>query len=99
MGVAVGGTGVVIDALAAGVAVMIQTAGMGKSNEEPFVACLGPGYCLPREFLRRYANLDVPELGHDELRLPLFGRLLGLEVARWLHEEGATPLIRAAQSA
>lgn len=49
-------------------------------DEEPFVACLGPGYCLPREFLRRYADLDVPELGHDELRLPLFGRLLGFRI-------------------
>jgi putative ABC transport system permease protein len=35
-----GRTGVVIGALGAGVAVMIQTAGVGKSNEEPFVAWL-----------------------------------------------------------
>ncbi len=49
-------------------------------DREPFVACLGPGYCFPREFLRRYADLEVPELGHDELRLPLFGRLLGFRI-------------------
>jgi hypothetical protein len=49
-------------------------------DTEPLVACLGPGYSLPREFLRRYAEVDVPELGHDELRLPLFGRLLGFPI-------------------
>jgi hypothetical protein len=61
---------------------------------EPFIACLGPGYCLPREFLRRYADLDVPELGHDELRLPLYGRLLGFRLVdtgfypAWFDPEG-----------
>lgn len=43
----------------------------------PMQACLGPGYALPRTFLDQYANLDVPEVGHDELRLPLFARILG----------------------
>ena len=41
-----GRTGVVIGALGAGVAVMIQTAGVGRSNEEPVVAVArrgGPG--------------------------------------------------------
>jgi len=43
-------------------------------------ACLGVGPCLPRAFLADYAELDVPELGHDELRLPLFADLLGYPV-------------------
>lgn len=45
------------------------------------LACLGPGYCLPREFLSRFADLEVPELGHDELRLPLLGQALGFRLA------------------
>jgi hypothetical protein len=49
--------------------------------EPPIEACLGPGYCLPRAFLDLYAKTDVPELGHDELRLPLFARILGFPVA------------------
>src|SRR5262249_45095987 len=36
-----GRTGVVVGALAAGVALMFQTAGIGKSNEEPVLAWLG----------------------------------------------------------
>jgi hypothetical protein len=43
-------------------------------------AALGVGPCLPRSFLAEYAALDVPELGHDELRLPLFADLLGYRV-------------------
>jgi hypothetical protein len=45
-------------------------------KHEPF-ACVGPGYSLPREFLARYAALGLEDLGHDELRLPLFGQILG----------------------
>jgi hypothetical protein len=40
-------------------------------------ACLGPGVALPRAFLDRYAVVDVPQLGHDELRFPLFAELFG----------------------
>jgi hypothetical protein len=40
-------------------------------------ACWGPGSCLPRSFLERYAAIDAPVLAHDELRLPLFGQMLG----------------------
>jgi hypothetical protein len=43
-------------------------------------ACLGAGPCLPRSFLADYAELDVPEPGHDELRLPLFAEVLGYPV-------------------
>ena len=39
--------------------------------------CIGPGYILPREFLDRYAAIEVPDLCHDELRLPAFARALG----------------------
>jgi Glycosyl transferase family 2 len=49
--------------------------------EAPFRACLGPGYCLPRKFLDAYARADVPELGHDEIRLPLFAAILGFDAA------------------
>ncbi len=38
-------------------------------------ASMGPGYCLPRRFLEQYAVSDVPDLGHDEVRLPLYARI------------------------
>jgi len=47
--------------------------------QKPY-ACLGPGVCLPREFLEKYASTDVPELCHDELRLPLFAQILGFRL-------------------
>lgn len=65
----------------------------GYGYERPPRACLGPGYCLPRRFLEKYAEADVPELGHDELRLPLFGEILGCEIRdtgfypRWFDAE------------
>jgi hypothetical protein len=40
-------------------------------------ACLGPGVALPRVFLDRYTDEDIPEIGHDEVRLPLFGTVFG----------------------
>ena len=52
----------------------------GYQGEPQF--CLGPGFCLPRAFLEGYARLQVPELAHDELRLPLYGQVLGHELYR-----------------
>ena len=43
-------------------------------------ACIGSGACFPRAFLARYAELDPPELCHDELRLPLFAQVLGFPI-------------------
>lgn len=40
-------------------------------------ACLGPGTALPRSFLNRYAETEIPEIGHDEVRFPLFAELFG----------------------
>lgn len=48
-------------------------------SNEPF-ASLGPGYCVPRAFLEGYSSLAMPELAHDELRLPLAAQLLGIPV-------------------
>jgi hypothetical protein len=46
---------------------------------EPQV-CIGPGKCLPREFLERYASVTVPDLCHEELRLPLVAQALGFRL-------------------
>jgi hypothetical protein len=43
-------------------------------------ASLGGGACLPRKFLQKYAAIDVPELCHDELRLPLFAQIFGINM-------------------
>jgi hypothetical protein len=43
-------------------------------------ASLGPGTCVPKKFLEAYSKIDVPELAHDELRLPLFGQILGFKL-------------------
>jgi hypothetical protein len=36
---------------------------------------LGPGPCLPKKFIEKYANAEVPELCNDELRVPLFAQV------------------------
>jgi hypothetical protein len=40
-------------------------------------ACLGPGLCLPRAFLEKYAAIEPTWLCNDELRLPLYAQALG----------------------
>ncbi len=62
---------------------------------EALHACLGPGACLPRTFLERYPALHLPTLCHDEIRMPLVSRLLGLDLVEtgfigdWFDEEEA----------
>lgn len=46
---------------------------------EPY-ASLGPGLCLPKTFLDMYAACEVPELCHDEVRLPLFAQNFGFNL-------------------
>lgn len=61
--------------------------------EAQLEACLGAGYCLPRAFLEMYAGHDIPEIGHDEIRLPLFARVWGFSLVdtgfypRWFDQE------------
>lgn len=43
--------------------------------------CLAVGAYLPRSFLARYAEIDPPDYGNDELRLPLFAQILGFPLA------------------
>ena len=40
------------------------------------LASLGPGLCFPKSFLCEYNELYIPELCHDELRMPLIAQLL-----------------------
>jgi hypothetical protein len=44
-------------------------------------ACWSTGGCFPRAFLARYAAIDLPRLGREELRLPLFAQILGFQIA------------------
>lgn len=46
---------------------------------EPY-ACIAGGACLSKEFLKEYARTDIPELCNDELRLPLFAQILGINI-------------------
>ncbi|PKM92132.1 MAG: hypothetical protein CVU81_02130 [Euryarchaeota archaeon HGW-Euryarchaeota-1] len=46
---------------------------------EPF-GCLCGGLCLPRKFIEIYAKTNIPELCHDELRLPLFAQIFGFKM-------------------
>ncbi len=48
-------------------------------NAKPFGA-LCPGVCMPKKFLEAYSDIEVPELCHDELRLPLFSQVLDFEL-------------------
>src|SRR5450759_351978 len=38
------------------------------------------GLCLPKSFLEKYSAIEIPELGNDELRLPLFSQILGFKL-------------------
>jgi hypothetical protein len=49
-------------------------------DDTPY-GCVGPGPCFPREFLEKYAEVNPPVLGNDELRLPLFAQILGFPLA------------------
>ncbi len=51
---------------------------------EPQV-CKAGGMTLPRSFLEDYCRLDVPELSNDEIRIPLFGQILGYELCDTRH--------------
>ena len=58
---------------------------MGRIREQfgervALYACVGPGYSLSRRFLERYAQLDVDDVGHDELRLPVFAQIVGVDL-------------------
>jgi hypothetical protein len=45
-------------------------------DQSPY-ACVGPGITFPRSFLECYFRLNVSELCHEELRIPLFTQILG----------------------
>lgn len=45
-----------------------------------YFASMAPGLCMPKLFLEKYSSVDVPELAHDELRLPLYAKALGFEL-------------------
>lgn len=67
-------------------------------------ACIGVGPCFPRAFLDEYAALEAPELGHDEVRLPLFAAILGYRLVdtgfrRSWHEEEDDPFFNASGQA
>jgi hypothetical protein len=61
-------------------------------HDSPF-ASLGPGVCLPKSFLKEFSELRVPELCHDEIRVPLFAQILGFSLKdtgfskKWFDEE------------
>lgn len=61
-------------------------------NDIPY-ASMGPGPSFPRSFLEKYSEIEVPELAHDELRLPLFAQILGFKMfdtgfyKKWFNNE------------
>lgn len=62
-----------------------------KYSKQPY-ASLGPGATLPRKFLEKFSSIPVPDLGNDELRLPLFGQIFGFKLIdtgfrRWFSKE------------
>jgi hypothetical protein len=48
-------------------------------SQQPY-GSQGPGLCLPKQFLEAYCNIEIPELCNDEVRVPLFGQILGFEM-------------------
>lgn len=80
-------------ALAAGTERLLAQARHRFGYEKDPYACLGPGYSLSRTFIEQYSALGVDDAGHDELRLPLFAQILGVEIVdtgfypRWMDPE------------
>jgi hypothetical protein len=50
--------------------------------EGPCLACLFLVVCLPRQFLERYSQIEEPELGWIEYRVPTYACLFGLPLRR-----------------
>jgi hypothetical protein len=50
-----------------------------KYNGQP-QACFGVGGCYPRTFLDKYVAAPLPEITHNEIRLPLFAQILGYQL-------------------
>ena len=48
-------------------------------DSEPF-GMIGPGTSLPRIFLEKLMDFNIPEMLHDEIRLPLLAQLFGIEI-------------------
>jgi hypothetical protein len=44
-------------------------------------ASVGPGMTFPKAFLARYAREKIPVLAHDELRVPLYGKIFGFNLS------------------
>lgn len=59
---------------------LLKWAEMNHGYSDQPLACLGPGYCVPRRFLEAYSSLEMPEISIDELRIPLAAQLLGMAV-------------------
>lgn len=51
-----------------------------KFGLEKFRACLGPGAVLTKEFLKKYSEVVVPPISHDELRFPQLAEVFGINV-------------------
>lgn len=55
-------------------------------------AWLGPGTCLPKAFLEKYSQLDIPDLVHDELRLPMYWQILWFKLYdTWFYKKWFEP--------
>ena len=48
-------------------------------NEKPY-GMLGPATTLPRIFLEKIKNIEIPILAHDELRIPMYAQVFGLNM-------------------
>jgi hypothetical protein len=46
----------------------------------PHFACQGPACAFSKAFLERYSREEIPELVHEELRIPLYALALGFKV-------------------
>jgi hypothetical protein len=82
----------IVEPLRSGTIQLLEHGASLYGYTDPMV-CQGPGYALPRSFLDRYASTDVPDFGHDELRLPMYGQVFGMPLAdtgfypKWLDSE------------
>lgn len=59
---------------------LVEHVGSTVGNVAELHGTVAPGLCMPKMFLQKYSEVEIPELVHDELRLPLYAEAFGFEL-------------------
>lgn len=57
-----------------------SVAGFSQIKHETVFAIQGPALVIPRAFLHNLANVPIPGISNDELRIPLYAQLFNIQL-------------------